>query len=72
MKYFSVQMTYRQEVCVFAKDEDEAEEIAREADFSTSMIDLKEVSAEELYNDPGDERLVKQFNEEGRYAESEN
>ena len=72
MKYFSVQMTYRQEVCVLAKDEDEAEEIAREADFSTSMIDLKEVSAEELYNDPGDEQLVKQFNEEGRYAESEN
>jgi hypothetical protein len=70
-KYFSVQMTYRQEVCVKAKDESEAEEIARSADFSTSFMDLQDADAEELYNDPGDEHLVKEFKEQDRYAEDE-
>jgi hypothetical protein len=69
MKYFSVQMHYRQEVCVKAKDENEAEEIARNADFSTSMFDLEEVESEEMYNDPGDERLVEEFKSEDKYAE---
>jgi hypothetical protein len=71
LKYFSVQMHYRQEVCVKAKDENEAEEIASNADFSTSAIDLEEVEAEEMYNDPGDERLVEEFKSDDKYAESE-
>lgn len=71
MLYFSVQMHYRQEVCVKAKDENEAEEIARNADFSTSAVDLDEVEAEEMYNDPGDERMVEEFKSEEKYAESE-
>jgi hypothetical protein len=71
MKYFSVQITYRQEVCVKAKDEGEAEEIALHATFDQSFLDIQEVTAEELYNDPGDERLVAEFKREDKYAESE-
>jgi hypothetical protein len=69
MKYFSVQLHYRMEVCVKAKDENEAEEIARNADFSTSMAELEEVEAEDMYNDPGDERLVEEFKSDDKYAE---
>jgi len=71
MPYFSVQVHYRQEVCVKAKDESEAEEIAIRADFSTSMLDIEEVDAEEMYNDPGDERLVQEFKDQDKYAEGE-
>jgi len=71
MPYYSVQMRYRQEVCVKAKDEGEAEEIARNADFSTSSIDLDEAEAEELYNDPDDADSVKEFKAEDKYAEAE-
>jgi len=71
MPYYSVQMKYRQEVCVKAKDEGEAEEVARNADFSTSSVDLDEAEAEELYNDPEDAGSIKEFKAEDKYAEAE-
>jgi len=69
-QYFSVQMTYRQEVCVRAIDAEEAEDIARNANFDTTMCNV-EAEAEEMYNEAGDERLVEEFKAEGKYAESE-
>jgi len=71
MPYYSVQMRYRQEVCVKAKDEGEAEEVARNADFGTSSIDLVETEAEELYNDPEDAGSIEEFKSEDKYAEAE-
>ena len=71
MPYYSVIMKYRQEVCVKAKDEGEAEEVARNADFGTSSIDLDETEAEELYNDPEDADSIKEFKSEDKYAEAE-
>ena len=71
MPYYSVIMKYRQEVCVKAKDEGEAEEVARNADFSTSSIDLDETEAEELYNDPEDAGSIEEFKSEDKYAEAE-
>jgi hypothetical protein len=59
------------EVCVKAKNEDEALEISRNASFDTGAIDLEETSAEELYNDPEDARLIQEFKDEGKYAEAE-
>jgi len=70
MPYYSVIMKYRQEVCVKAKDEGEAEEVARNADFSISSIDLDETEAEELYNDPEDAGSIKEFQAEDKYAEA--
>jgi hypothetical protein len=63
-------MTYKQEVCVRAIDEEEAEEIARNANFDTAMCDI-EAEAEDMYNEAGDKRLVEEFKAEGKYAESE-
>ena len=71
MPYYSVIMKYRQEVCVKAKDEGEAEEVARNADFGTSSIDLDETEAEELYNDPEDAGSIEEFKSEDKYAEAE-
>ena len=71
MPYYSVIMKYRQEVCVKAKDEGEAEEVARNADFGTSSIDLVETEAEELYNDPEDAGSIEEFKSEDKYAEAE-
>ena len=70
MPYYSVIMKYRQEVCVKAKDEGEAEEVARNADFSTSSIDLDETEAEELYNDPEDAGSIEEFKSEDKYLEA--
>ena len=70
MPYYSVQMRYRQEVCVKAKDEGEAEEVARNADFGTSSIDLVETEAEELYNDPEDAGSIEEFKSEDKYLEA--
>ena len=71
MPYYSVQVHYRQEVCVKAKDESEAEEIALRADFSTSMLDIEDVAAEEMYNNPEDEQLVQEFKNDDKYAEGD-
>ena len=71
MPYYSVIMKYRQEVCVKAEDEGEAEEVARNADFGTSSIDLDETEAEELYNDPEDAGSIEEFKSEDKYAEAE-
>ena len=68
-RYYSVQITKRMEVCVKAKDESDAEEIARDADFDWVMADIEDVSAEEMYNDKGDDELVEDFKRDERYAE---
>jgi hypothetical protein len=57
------------EVCVKAKDEGEAEELANEADFDWGMADIEDATAEEMYNDEGDDSLVEDFKREDRYAE---
>ena len=67
-RYYSVQVTKRMEVCVRAKDEAEAEEIACEADFDWVMADVEDATAVEMYNGE-DARLVDEFKREDRYAE---
>jgi len=71
MPYYSVIMKYRQEVCVKAKDEGEAEEVARNADFSINSDALDETEAEELYNEREDAGSIEEFKSEDKYAEAE-
>ena len=70
-KYHSVQIIKRMEVCVKAEDEEEAEEIAREADFSWAMADVEVDYVEEMYNgeDGDDTHIIDDFKVEDRYAE---
>ena len=71
-RYYSVQVTKRMEVCVKAKDEAEAEEIAGEADFDWVMADVEDATAEEMYNGEDgsdDAHLVEEFKRDDRYAE---
>jgi hypothetical protein len=70
-RYYSVQITQKIEVCILAEDEGDAERIAREngGEFDWVMADIDDATAEEMYNEPDDASLVKEFKDEGRYAE---
>jgi len=67
-RHYSVQIQQRMEVCVLAADENEAEEIAREAQFEWVMADVEVESVEEAYNDEEDSEAIQDFKDEGKYA----
>ena len=70
-QYYAIQIKRQMEVCVLAETEEEAEEIARNAEFEWTMADTEIESVDAEYNESGDAHLITEFKEEGRYAESE-
>lgn len=70
-RHYALQVNKQMEVCVLAETEEEAEEIARNADFDWSMADVEIESVDAEYNEDGDGHFIAEFKNEGRYADSE-
>ena len=68
-QFYAIQVKRQMEVCVLAETEEEAEEIARNADFDWSMADTEIESVDAEYNEAKDAHLIQEFKQEDRYAE---
>lgn len=69
MKYYSVQVTCRKEVCVLASDEDAAVRIARDASVNWDGCCVRDAEAEECYNagDENDADCIESFKRYGDF-----
>ena len=70
-QFYAIQVKRQMEVCVLAETEEEAEEIARNAEFEWTMADTEIESVDAEYNEASDKHLIEEFKNEGRYADSE-